>query len=62
MRRVKRRQKELYAYVKDLLVDDFFAWAKEAGREVAPNSPQGAAEIYSLAEQLIAEYYAERTG
>jgi len=62
VRRVKRRQKELYAYVKDLLVDDFFAWAKEAGREVAPNSPQGAAEIYSLAEQLIAEYYAERTG
>ena len=61
IRREKRWQKEFDAYVKSLLVDDFLVWARGSTEEVAPLVPRGASDIYSLAEQLVAKYYAERT-
>ena len=62
VRREKRLQKEFDAYVKSLLMDNFLVWARGTKEEVTPHGRHGAAEIYERAEQLVAEYYAERTG
>jgi len=60
VRREKRWLKEFDAYVKSLLVEDFSVWARGTKEGNDPPLPRGVSDIYSLAEQVVAKYYAER--